>query len=79
MAISELDKLEAAEYVIDLLDKAKAKPSSDTKVPNGCGVYDTEHGDWMSRARTIVRHRKSQYLDNSPKRRFGPLDPNPER
>lgn len=64
MAISELDKLEAAEYVIDLLDKAKAK---------------SEHGDWMSRARTIVRTRKSQYLDNGPTRRFGPDDPNPPR
>jgi hypothetical protein len=71
MAISELDKLEAAEYVIDLLDKAKGGCDS------GCG--HSEHGDWMSRARAIVNATKSQYLDNSPKRRFGPDDPNPPR
>lgn len=77
MAISERDMLDTAEYVIDLLDKAKA--DNREEVPNGCGVYDSEHGDWMDRARRIVRHRKSQYLDNGPKRRFGPDDPNPPR
>ncbi len=72
MTITELDMLETTEYVIDLLDKAKAKPDRFTEVPNGCGTYDSEHGDWMDRARAIVKHRKSQYIDNRPKSRFGP-------
>ena len=79
MAISEHDMLEAAEYFLDILDTAKAKPNGKKEVPNGCGVYDSEHGDWMDRARRLVRHRKSQYIDNAPKRRFGPDDPNPIR
>ena len=61
MAVSELDMLKTAEYVIDLLDTAKAKPDMFTEVPNGCGTYENEHGDWMDRARTIVNARKAQY------------------
>jgi len=72
MTITEHDMLETAEYVIELLDRAKAKPDRFTEVPNGCGQYDSEHGDWMDRAKKIVAHRKSKYIDNRPKSSFGP-------
>jgi hypothetical protein len=72
MAISERDMLEAAEYFLDILDKAKAKPDRFTEIPNGMGQYETVHGEWMDRAKTIINHRKSQYIDNGPKKRFGP-------
>jgi hypothetical protein len=74
--------LEAAEYFLDILDKAKAKPDRHTEIPNGLGVLsasDVAHGKWMDRARKIINHRKSQYIENGPKRRFGPDDPNPTR
>lgn len=67
MPISERDMLDAAEFLIDILDKTK--PAEE--VSEGC-VRTSEHGEWMSRARTVVRHRISQYIDNGPKKRFGP-------
>jgi hypothetical protein len=70
MAISERDMLEAADYFLDIMDKAKA--DNGENVPNGMGQYETAHGEWMDRARRLIRHRKSQYIDNGPKRRFGP-------
>lgn len=77
MAVSERDKLDCAEYFLDILDKAKA--DNKEEVPNGCGTYESAHGDWMDRARRLVRHRISQYMDNTTPRRFGPDDPNPTR
>ena len=50
--LTELEKIECAEYVIDLLDKTKAKS----------GNQSNEHTRWMARARDLLKKRASQYL-----------------
>jgi hypothetical protein len=74
--MTERDMLEAAEYFLDILDKAKAKPDRHTEIPNGLGVLsasDVAHGEWMGRARKIINHRKSQYMATTPQREGGEL------
>jgi hypothetical protein len=76
MAVSERDMLEVADYFLDLMDKAKAKPDRFTEVPNGLGmvgVHDVAHGEWVDRAKKIIRHRKSQYMATTPSREGGEL------
>jgi hypothetical protein len=77
MAVSERDMLECAEYFLDILDKAKA--DNGEEIPNGLGTYSTEVGEFLDRARRLVRYKVNQYIDNGELRRFGPDDPNPVR
>lgn len=67
MTIGERDMLHAAEYFLDILDKAKGNP------------FPTERGEWLDRARKIINTRKAQWIDNTTPRRYGPDDPNPTR
>ncbi len=50
--LTDLEKIECAEYVVDLLDSTKL----------GRGNEKNEHGTWMDRARATLRKRADQYL-----------------
>ena len=47
--LTEFEKIEVAEYVIEVLDKTKAEQSN-------------EHSSWMARAKALLKERASQYL-----------------
>ena len=50
--LTDLEKIECAEYVIDLLDSTKV----------GQGNDKNEHGMWMQRARETLKKRADQYI-----------------
>lgn len=52
--LTELDKLECAEYFLDILKKAL----------NRDGPFSTAHGLWMERAGQDMDKIRGQYLEN---------------
>lgn len=52
--LTEHEKLECAEYVLDILEDALIWH----------GEYEGKTGDWLVRAKEKVRLRLGQYLDN---------------
>jgi hypothetical protein len=50
--LTELEKIEVAQYVVDLLDSTKA----------GIGNDKNEHGTWMERAKEALSKRLGHYL-----------------
>ncbi len=47
--LTDLEKIECAEYVIDVLDRTKR-------------IKSNEHSSWMARARALLKERASKYL-----------------
>ncbi len=50
--LTELDKLECAEYTLNLLDDALKRD----------GPFSTAHGEWIRRGKEEVQRRLSEYI-----------------
>ena len=61
--MSEIDKLECAEYVLDLLESKLAKADSGKLAKAGSGnVYPSERGAWLQRCKDECIMRLGQYM-----------------
>ena len=59
--LTSYEKIEVAEYVLEVLDQTKA----------GSGNHENEHGSWIERARDLLKKRAAQFLKTSDE--FGSL------